>query len=83
VLTAVVGIHGDAQFVCLVLPNSTAWGIIVIIDGVIEVHDTLLGVPIQAIGQLHPIRSQKLQCNERHWVARISEAHSTRCGSPT
>ncbi len=50
VLTAGVCVYWNAHVISLVLPDCTAWRIIVVVDGVIEVHDTLLFIPVKSIG---------------------------------
>ena len=59
--TAWVSIYWDSKLVCFVLPNCATGWVVVTIDGVIEVHDTLFAVPVQTVGDLHSIRSQQLQ----------------------
>ena len=54
-LTAVVCVNGNAQVIRFVFPDGARRGVVVVVDGVIEVHDSFLVVPIQTIGKLNSI----------------------------
>ena len=41
-----VGVYWNSKLVCFVLPDGTTGRVIVAVDGVIEVHDALLAVPV-------------------------------------
>ena len=73
--TAITSVNGHAQFVRLELPDGARWRLVVAVDGVVEVHHAFLHVPIQSIGQLHPLRSKQLH----HRLAElVSDMCSTR-----
>ena len=55
-----LGVYWHTKLVGLVLPDGAARWVIIIVYRVIEVHDALFAVPVQAIGQLHPIWTQQL-----------------------
>ena len=59
-LTAVVCVNGNAQFICLVLPDGARRRVIMVVDGVVEVHDPFLVIPVQTIGKLNAIWAKKL-----------------------
>lgn len=55
--TVFAAIFWNAQVISFELPDGSAGWVIMAVDGVIEIHDTFLGVPVQTIRKLNPLWS--------------------------